>query len=41
LDLIAIVGCYGFLAMVLNTFRVQLEPSAVPLDAATRARMGK
>jgi 4-carboxymuconolactone decarboxylase len=41
MDLIAIVGCYGFLAMVLNTFRVQLEPIADPLDAATRARMGK
>jgi 4-carboxymuconolactone decarboxylase len=40
LDLVAIVGCYGILAMVLNTFRVQLEPNAEPLDPATRARMG-
>ena len=41
LDLVAIVGCYAILAMVLGTFRVQLEPSAEPLDPATRARMGK
>src|SRR6266403_333535 len=41
LDLVAIVGCYGMLAMVLNTFRVQLEPGAEPLDPAARARMGK
>ncbi len=39
LDLVAIVGCYGMLAMVLNTFRVQLEPGAEPLDPASRARM--
>ncbi len=41
LDLVAIVGCYAFLAMVLGTFRVQLEPGAEPLDPATRARMGE
>ena len=41
LDLIAIVGCYGILAMTLNTFRVPFEPAAERLDPATRARMGK
>ena len=41
LDLVHIVGCYGILAMVLNTFRVPFEPSAERLDQATRARMGK
>jgi 4-carboxymuconolactone decarboxylase len=41
MDLVAIVGCYGMLAMYLNTFRVQLEASVAPLDPASRARMGK
>jgi alkylhydroperoxidase family enzyme len=39
MDLVAIVGCYGLLAMYLNTFRVQLEPNVTPLDPASRARM--
>jgi 4-carboxymuconolactone decarboxylase len=40
MDLVAIVGCYGMLAMYLNTFHVQLEASVAPLDPASRARMG-
>jgi 4-carboxymuconolactone decarboxylase len=40
MDLVAIVGCYGMLAMYLNTFHVQLESSVAPLDPASRALMG-
>ena len=41
LEVVFVVGCYDVLAMMLNTFRVEIEPIAERLDAATRARMGQ
>ena len=41
MDLVFLVGCYASLAWFMNTFRVQVEPGIEPLDAATRARMGR
>jgi alkylhydroperoxidase family enzyme len=39
MDLIFAVGCYDLLAMVFNTFEVQLESGVEPLDPALRSRM--
>lgn len=41
LELVFIVGCYEVLAMAFNSFEIQLEPGAEPLDPATRARLEK
>jgi alkylhydroperoxidase family enzyme len=39
MDIIFTVGCYDLLALMFNTFDVQLEPGVEPLDPALRARM--
>jgi len=41
MDLVFLVGCYACLAWFMNSFGVQIEAGIEPLDAATRARMGK
>jgi alkylhydroperoxidase family enzyme len=39
MDLIFAVGCYDVLAMVFNSYQVEIEPCVGRLDPATRARM--
>ena len=39
MDLLFLIGCYGILAMAINTFGVQMEPELVPLDPKVKARM--
>jgi alkylhydroperoxidase family enzyme len=39
MDLVFVIGCYGILSWAFNTFGVQLERTAAPLDSETRARM--
>jgi 4-carboxymuconolactone decarboxylase len=39
MDMVFAVGCYEILAMAFNTFGVELEPGAAPLDPVVRERM--
>jgi 4-carboxymuconolactone decarboxylase len=39
MDMVFAVGCYEILAMAFNTFGVELESGAEPLDPAVRERM--
>jgi 4-carboxymuconolactone decarboxylase len=41
LELVFVVGCYEVLAMAFNSFEIQLEPGATPLDPETRVRLEK